>query len=591
MPEIIYLEPDEEITSVIDKLKALEQDVKKVTLVVPKGAALLQSVVNLKLLKREGDVLKKDLSLVTQDRIGRNLASQAGFTVYDNLNNPHPIIEPARPQPRTEEIIELDLTGKKQDEEKAPGVAVHRYDESLPPVSNVVENEPEQNYNEEEKTKSPAPSFLNRPVPVQQEEHEEQPMPEDKPISTVIWNREPEEGATISASSNSRGFSTGKSMKKKIFFAFVGIILIVLGVLFYLFYPKAVVTLAVKTDSFEQPLEITIDNNIQKADEARKAIPGELLESEQQGSKKFSATGKKEIGEKAKGTITVSNDSGTAQTVASGTEFKSDSGQIFRSTANVSILGATASVDSHGNVVKTLGKSDVSVEASDPGDQFNISPTNFTVIGHDMLTGRSTTAMSGGISRQLTIVTQNDLNNAKSELSNELYSAGHDDLKKKAGKSKIMDSSFKDDAISFTADKNVNDQSDDFNITVKTKSSTISFIEDDFRAMVVAALGGLVPKDKELILSSSDEISSSMTDVDIAHGLLKIKGTVKTKLAPKIDQDQLKNSIKGKKSTEAEDIIKLNKAVDSVSVILAPSWWLKKVPNIDKNIKLDFQYK
>ena len=117
MDEIIYLESDEEITSVIDKLKALNAEQKAVSLVIPKGASILQSVVNLKLLQKEGAALSKDLCIVTQDRIGRNLASQAGFSVYDDINAPKPVIEPPRPQPKTEEIIELDLTGKKEEED------------------------------------------------------------------------------------------------------------------------------------------------------------------------------------------------------------------------------------------------------------------------------------------------------------------------------------------------------------------------------------------------------------------------------------------------------------------------------------------
>src|SRR3990167_8114150 len=143
MNEIIYLEPDEEITSVIDKLKVLNPSVKTVSLVIPKGAAILQSVVNLKLLKKQGEVLEKDLSIVTSDRIGRNLASQAGFSVFDNINADKPVFEPVRPQPKTEEIIELDLTGKQEENSQPKGISVHRYDESQQ-VPQAQEPEPRQ---------------------------------------------------------------------------------------------------------------------------------------------------------------------------------------------------------------------------------------------------------------------------------------------------------------------------------------------------------------------------------------------------------------------------------------------------------------
>ena len=71
MDELIYLEPDEEITSVIDKLKNLAG--QRVGLVVPRDATLLQSVVNLRLLDREAKNLGKVISIVTADKteIGR----------------------------------------------------------------------------------------------------------------------------------------------------------------------------------------------------------------------------------------------------------------------------------------------------------------------------------------------------------------------------------------------------------------------------------------------------------------------------------------------------------------------------------------
>src|SRR3990167_3053821 len=548
MNEIIYLEPDEEITSVIDKLKVLNPSVKTVSLVIPKGAAILQSVVNLKLLKKQGEVLEKDLSIVTFDRIGRNLASQAGFSVFDNINADKPVFEPVRPQPKTEEIIELDLTGKQEENSQPKGISVYRYDESQQ-VPQAQEPEPRQ---------EPEPQI---------EEKEELPI---QPFVVKPKN---------------------KNAKKKIIF-FAGLALIIaLGIIFYLFYPKAIITLTVLSEPFEKPLEITIDNNIFKNDESRKAITGELLESEQEGIKKFPATGKKEVGEKAKGSVTVSNDSGTSTKLPSGSELKTSAGLSFKTLSEITIAGATASVDASGNVIKTPGKNDVQVEANEAGDQYNISAASFTVSGYSMLSGKSTASMSGGSSRQLTIVTQNDINNAKNELANEIYSTLHSDLKNKAGGDKILENTIKDEILSSDANKKVNEEASEFEMKVKAKSATISFKENDYREMVVKALGGEVPQDKELILSSSDEISTATSEIDIAHGIIKVTGTVKTRLAPKIDQNTMKNSIKGKNRATAEEIIKQNKDIEAVNVFLRPSWWLKNVPAIDKNIEIKFEYK
>ena len=49
--KILYLEIDDEITTIFDRLKKVAA--KEIYLVVPKRATLLQSIVNLKILKRK----------------------------------------------------------------------------------------------------------------------------------------------------------------------------------------------------------------------------------------------------------------------------------------------------------------------------------------------------------------------------------------------------------------------------------------------------------------------------------------------------------------------------------------------------------
>jgi len=81
--EIVYLEPDEEIPSVISRLE--ETKSKKVVLVIPKEAILTHSIINLKLLQREAKKLKKQVLVVTADEVGQNLARKAGYLVYSSL--------------------------------------------------------------------------------------------------------------------------------------------------------------------------------------------------------------------------------------------------------------------------------------------------------------------------------------------------------------------------------------------------------------------------------------------------------------------------------------------------------------------------
>jgi len=83
--QTFYIDIDEEITSIVDRLRKAKSD--EVVIVVPKRAILIQSIVNLKLLKKEADGLKKDLIIVTQDKFGKMLIEKAGIAVEQRLDD------------------------------------------------------------------------------------------------------------------------------------------------------------------------------------------------------------------------------------------------------------------------------------------------------------------------------------------------------------------------------------------------------------------------------------------------------------------------------------------------------------------------
>lgn len=83
MQQTFYIDQDEEISSVIDRLRKSMS--AENYFVVPSRALLIQSIVNLKLLKREADKSRKMVIIVTQDEIGINMAEKAGLIVKDSV--------------------------------------------------------------------------------------------------------------------------------------------------------------------------------------------------------------------------------------------------------------------------------------------------------------------------------------------------------------------------------------------------------------------------------------------------------------------------------------------------------------------------
>jgi len=110
---VLYLDADTEITEAIEKLKKSAED--EVRIVVPSRSGLLQSQVNVKLLKKAAKDSKKELVLVTNDKITKNLAGAAGIAVASSVKAmPHvPDIEEIKAQ--STETVRLEPEPEAED--------------------------------------------------------------------------------------------------------------------------------------------------------------------------------------------------------------------------------------------------------------------------------------------------------------------------------------------------------------------------------------------------------------------------------------------------------------------------------------------
>ena len=102
--DIIYIEPEDDITDIISKIKQAKE--KVVALVPPKKAGVLRSAVNTKLIAKAGRSVEKNVVIVTTDVSLTKLAVAAGIPIAKNLNS--------RPIMPTE--AEAELLGRKSEE-------------------------------------------------------------------------------------------------------------------------------------------------------------------------------------------------------------------------------------------------------------------------------------------------------------------------------------------------------------------------------------------------------------------------------------------------------------------------------------------
>src|SRR3989344_4859154 len=113
--DTIYIDIDDEITSIIEKVRGSEH--KILALVLPKRTTTLQSIVNMKLLKRTADEGKKRIVLITSEAGLLPLAGAVGLHVAKTLQS-----KPAIPAPPDMSKAEDSVVDTADSDEEEPEI-------------------------------------------------------------------------------------------------------------------------------------------------------------------------------------------------------------------------------------------------------------------------------------------------------------------------------------------------------------------------------------------------------------------------------------------------------------------------------------
>ena len=410
--KILYLEIDEEVTSIVDRMKSLRN--KSIMLVIPNRATLLQSIVNLKLLKKQAEKIGKDLSVVTTDKTGRNLASQVGLTVYASVDTDKTV------DTGVFENSEINLGKKDEREPSQESSGLPKLDEMYNSTLSALE-----------KSKQ-----LRSKIGLDQEEIEEVPV--EKTIEEVkenVTSTAPEESREYKAKKqvrykNTRAKSEVTTLKmlspnKKLLYLMFSFSLVILLIVGYFVLPNATIEVQPKLEPISYTtnvtmLDVTRYANVLKDGEALKMIGSYPVEiKELTLTQDVPATGKRSVGKRSQGTITVRNKVGRTWDFVKNTRFRSADGIIFRTTKAVRVLG-----NQEADVLVIAD--DIDENESPVGERGNLEPTEFTIPGlagssPQYVDGYSKTAFTGGTNEFENIVLKGDIEAAKEIIKEKLF--------------------------------------------------------------------------------------------------------------------------------------------------------------------------
>jgi hypothetical protein len=227
----------------------------------------------------------------------------------------------------------------------------------------------------------------------------------------------------------------------------------------------------------------------------------------------------------------------------------------------------------------------VGVTALENGDSYNIGATSYTsaaLSGNFIISG---SAMTGGSSKTVTIVTQADVNTPKDQLLQKERSAAQKELEGESEDTDyVIKQSFSENVTDVSSEPGVGAEANDAKLTVKVTYSQLAVKQDELKELLKHQLEAAAKKRNSQLGVVNDGLDNAQftPGEKIGSTVQRFQVKAEGQLGPDINLDELKDKIARKRAGEAEEIIKSYPEVTGATVKLQP-FWVRRVPrNPDK---------
>lgn len=552
--DTIYIDIDDEITAIIDKVR--NSSSKVVALVLPKRATTLQSIVNMKLLKRAADQNKQNLVLVTTESGLMPLAGAVGLHVAKTpTSRPEIPVAPVVHNGAEEQVNESD--------------DLLAEDEETPLVLGAAANK---SVGELAGETMPLPS---RPAP-------------ESGIETVELDNEDKAAALAPVAGKASQPKVKKDSKLKIpdfnkfrLLLILGgallLLLIVGGYFALVVLPKATIAIATNASNVNTNIDFTLSTTATSANTGKKIVPAKQVSTQKTYTGTANASGQQNNGDKASGSVTLSAGSCSAIVPAnlpSGSGL-SAGGKTYITKSST----AFTTVVSRGKCT-WQGTGPTPISAQNSGASYNTDSANFTVSNRSDLT--ATGSADGGTDDIQTVVSQADIDSAKGKIASDGNSV-QDDLTsqlKGQGLYAIV-ATYTTGATSYTNSTSAGSVATSVTVTATITYTMLGTNEDDIKALVDNDIKRQIDTSQQGILTEGiNQGAFKLSNATATGAAMNIQTTAE--VGPSIDTGTVASEAAGKKSGDIKATIKSNPDVTDVEVKLSPFWVTKAPKNVNK---------
>ena len=403
-----------------------------------------------------------------------------------------------------------------------------------------------------------------------------------KPVGKGV---EPQQGKVSAKSKPRKDFAGLYNTKFNFKFVYVGagLIGLVLFCWFTLCSAKIEIWPQQREILFEEA--ITVKAGIPDTDFSQNIIAGKTLQIDKEVSQQIASTGI--VDKKAKGIIRVYNAYSTYNMpLVATTRFVSATGKLFRTPTKIVVPGKHYE---KGKLVP--GFVDIEVIAGQPGEEYNIKATTFSIPGfagtskYTLFYAKSFSEMKGG--GKFPQVNDDDLASANEMLSAQAKEKCWEELRTRARDENLIlfDETVTEkisEAFSLTG---VGAEQEQFDYKVKASLTAIALPEQDLQDYVKNFFDSEIFEGEKLN-EQSLEINYSLNTMDFENNKMILDLDFEGIVYSDIDILFLKKALVEKSSKEVKIILGSEEKIDRFEFELWP-FWVKKVPNNLEKIKIE----
>jgi hypothetical protein len=295
----------------------------------------------------------------------------------------------------------------------------------------------------------------------------------------------------------------------------------------------------------------------------------------------FEATGTKDVGERATGTVVFSTDSisSLGKTIPAGTVLTSTSGMTYSTNSSVTMT------------ISNSNGAPTGVTATASGAKYNAA-TGAASGSPSGISASFQGATAGGTDKIVKIVTKDDIQKATDQLKAQDVDAIKKELSTSLGKDVVVvEQTFKASDAAPVSTPALDQEVADGTKPKLTSEVTYSLsgvdkneLNDYLDAHFAKQLEGL--NDQRTYDNGADKVT--FTNLNAVESGFTASIVATAQIGPKIEDATIKNTAKGKRYGEIQSSIEAIQGVDSVDVKFSP-FWVNTAPNDIKRINVEFK--